>query len=84
MNKVVFDFDKLRGRIREKFKNEKNFARKIEISPTTLSCKLNNITDFTSTEIMKICDKDVLDIPKKDVDKYFFEEKLENNSSLTC
>ena len=38
---VKFDYQKLRGRIKEKLKQENEFARKIGISAASLSYKLN-------------------------------------------
>lgn len=74
------DFDKLRGRIREKLKNEANFANKIGISQASLSSKFNNRSDFTASEISRACDEDVLDIPVEKIGQYFFTKKLELNS----
>ncbi len=77
---IEFDFDKLRGRIREKLGSEANFAEKIGISTASLSAKFNNKTDFTATEIIKACDEDVLDIPLPEIGANFFNRKLELNS----
>lgn len=74
------DFDKLRGRIREKLKNEANFANKIGISQASLSSKFNNRSDFTTSEISRACDEDVLDIPINEIGQYFFTKNLELNS----
>lgn len=77
---VKFDYQKLRGRIKEKLKQENEFARKIGISAASLSYKLNGGSDFTSKEIYNACREDVLDIPKEEIPEYFFTEKLELNS----
>lgn len=77
---MIFDFDKLRGRIKEKLKYEAVFAEKLDISQASLSSKFNNKSDFTSTEISKACEKDVLDIPENEIGEYFFKKKLELNS----
>lgn len=74
----MFDYDKLRGKIREKEGSETKFAPKIDMSAASLSSKLNQKTDFTSIEIQKICRK--LEISEMEIPKYFFEEKLELNS----
>ncbi len=74
----MFNYDKLRGRIREKNGSETKFALKINMTPASLSSKLNQKTDFTSIEIQKICKE--LEIVKEDIPKYFFKEKLELNS----
>ena len=77
---MIIDFDKLRGRIKEKLKYETVFAEKLEISQASLSAKFNNKSDFTSTQISRACDKDVLDIPENEIGEYFFKKKLESNS----
>lgn len=77
---IEIDFDKLRGRIREKLGSEAKFAEKIGISSASLSAKFNNKSDFTATEIVKACDKDVLDIPLEEIGLNFFNKKLELNS----
>lgn len=76
----MFDFDKLRGRIKEKLKTEALFAEKISVTPATLSYKFNGISEFTSKEIEKACSKEVLDIPLEEIGIYFFNKKLELNS----
>lgn len=76
----VFDFSKLRGRIKEKLGYDSIFAEKIETSAASLSSKLNNKSDFTASEILKATEPDVLDIPINEIGEYFFKEKLELNS----
>lgn len=75
--RIEYDFDKLRGLIREKFKNESVFARKIGISAASLSSKLNNRTDFTAEDITRSCDEDVLDVELEEIGSLFFTRKLE-------
>lgn len=75
----MFDYDKLRGKIKEIKKSETKFALEVDMSPQTLSSKLNQKTDFTSIEIHKI--SKALGIQQMEIAKYFFEEKLELNSS---
>lgn len=77
---VEFDFDKVRGRIREKLGSEAKFAEMIGTSPASLSAKFNNKSDFTASEIIRACDKDVLDIPLCEIGLNFFTKKLELNS----
>ena len=77
---VEFDFDKVRGRIREKLGSEAKFAEMIGTSPTSLSAKFNNKSDFTASEIMRACDEEVLDISLEEMGRYFFTKKLELNS----
>lgn len=77
---IRYDFNKLRGRIKEKLGNEAEFAKKLDISPASLSSKFNNRSDFTSTEISRAVDVDVLDIPIDEIGIYFFTKQLELNS----
>lgn len=42
MNRIEFDYSKLRGRIREKFGSYKNLAPHISFTTVSLSNKLNN------------------------------------------
>lgn len=70
----MFDFNKLRGRIKEKFGSESEFAKKMGLSRSTMSQKLNNVWDFSSSEIIKACD--LLDIGYNDIPAYFFTIKV--------
>lgn len=80
---IQFDYSLLRGKIREFFGTEKNFAEKlsnssISISAGAFSNKINNKTNFTQPEIYFICD--LLNIAHEDIPIYFFKEKYELNS----
>ena len=74
MDKLVFDYSKLRGRIIEKYGYTKEFARAIGTSPTSLSLKLNNKGSFSQAEIKRAID--VLGIEPGSVTSYFFAVKL--------
>ena len=52
---TTFNFDRLTGRIIEKFKTRDNFATKIPMSIPTLINKLNGKVDFKSREIIRFC-----------------------------
>lgn len=77
---MEYDFDKVRGRIREKLGSEAKFAEKLGISTASLSSKFNNRSDFSSSEISRATDEDVLDITVEEIGEYFFKKKLELNS----
>ncbi len=67
---MEFAYDKLRGRIKERFGTQDRFADALNISRTTLSQKLNNVTEFTQTEMftaMRALGEDL-----SAVDSYFF------------
>lgn len=74
MEKIIFDYSKLRGRIKEYYENETKFSKIISSSPASLSAKLNNKTYFKPTDIVKILD--VLEIPDEEVKLYFFNQKV--------
>ena len=59
------DYSLLRGRIKEKLKNEYVLAEKLNCSKATLSKKLNDEVDFTQSEIERI-----------DISSYFFTSKV--------
>lgn len=71
---MAFDYNKLRGRIVEKFGSQSKFAEKFGISENTMSLKLNNKVRFTSNDIVKMTD--LLDIPPGEVGVYFFTKKV--------
>ena len=65
-----FNYNKLRGRIRENGLTQEEVAKQINVNPATLSLKLNNASEFTQSEIRSICD--LLDISGRDLSDYFF------------
>lgn len=67
---MSFQYDKLKGRITEICKTNKEFADKMGMTQTTLSLKLNNKTQWTQPEIFKAVD--VLMIDSSDIPAYFF------------
>lgn len=69
----MFDFSKLRGRIREMCFSETNFAKEMQLNRSTLSSRLNNMSDFSASEIRRACE--LLKIPTCEVGEYFFREK---------
>ena len=72
----MFDYSKLKGRIREICKSDFVFAEKMNINRSTMSLKLNNKSEFTQEEIKRACD--VLEIPNEEIGKYFFASKVVN------
>lgn len=67
-------YAKLRGKIREVFGTNEQFARAMEMNPATLSSKLNNKTQWVREEIEKACA--LLGIRLEEVHLYFFHAKL--------
>lgn len=70
MERVNYDYSKLRGRIVEKCGTIDRFSQLIGTHRTNVSFKLNNKVDFTQREIAAICN--VLDIPLNELSPYFF------------
>ena len=73
IEKPVFNYSKLRGRITEKCGTQKRFCSIMQMSQSTLSNKLACVTYFSQTEIYYICD--VLGIEPEHVAQYFFTQK---------
>lgn len=78
INDMPYDYRKLRGRIKEKFGTQSNFAKEIGLSEVSVSNKLNNNIDWGQEEIEKIMS--ALDIAYSDIHLYFFTHKVENIS----
>ena len=68
------DYSLLRGKIKEKLKNEYVLAEKLNCSKATLSKKLNDEVDFTQTEIENV--STILEIERIDISSYFFTSKV--------
>lgn len=63
-------YAKLRGKIKEMYGSQDNFAAAIGMDRSTLSIKLNGKSDWTRTEIEKSCV--LLEIPFVEAFNYFF------------
>ena len=77
--KIIFDFSKLKGRIKEKVGNQKDMAEKLGISNTTFSSKINNNIDFTNSETQKMIN--ILEIPLEKINDYFFTYQVALNAT---
>lgn len=72
-----WNYNKLRGRIKEVCGTQEEFANRLGIGYVSLSKRLNNQLDFTQAEIFRA--RDILSIPDGELDEYFFcERSLEN------
>lgn len=67
-------YAKLRGKIREKFATQEDFAEAMGIDRSTLSLKLNSKSEWSRIEIEKACI--LLGIQIEEVYAYFFTEKV--------
>lgn len=72
----MFDYSKLRGRIREKFKTESAFGKAMGLSHNTISKKLNGHIMFVQNEIDKAIV--LLEIPDEEISTYFFTPKVQD------
>lgn len=66
-------YSKLRGKIREVFTRNENFANAMGMDSSSLSAKLNNKSPWKREEIEKACE--LLHISIEDVYLYFFCRK---------
>lgn len=73
MKRMSFNYNKLKGRIKEICQTQEKFAKELNISEPALIKKLNNQSQFTQTEILK--SREILNISDTEVDKYFFSKQ---------
>ncbi len=71
-----YDYSKLRGKIKEIFGRQEDFALDMLLSPVSLSAKLNNKVEFTQAEMNRACK--LLGIPVEFIHLYFFSKKVKN------
>jgi hypothetical protein len=71
---VAWEYNKLRGKIKEVFGTQDNFAEAIGIGRVSLSQRLNNQLEFSQDEIFRACD--VLHLDRKEIPIYFFTPKV--------
>lgn len=74
MKDLLFDYSKVRGKIKEVFGTQSAFAEAMTMSPVSLSEKLNNKVQFSQKEIDRACD--LLQIAKEEIPIYFFTPKV--------
>lgn len=72
---MVFEYSKLRGRIREVFNTQEAFAEAMDLSTTSLSAKLNHKVEFSQNEISKAAE--LLNINPEEIPAYFFTPKVQ-------
>ena len=77
---IKYNFDKLKGKIKEIFNTQNDFARSMEMSPNTLSSKLNNQSYFSSEEISKAVELLKIKDPEE-AWTIFFTEQVEKKST---
>ena len=67
---MSFNYDKLRGRIIEKFGSQTAFVKAFGVSENTFSLKMNNKVRFSTDDITRITK--MLDISENEIGAYFF------------
>ena len=67
---MEFNYSKLKGRIKEKYGTQENFAKAIGKTQTTTSFKINGKASWNQDEIVKAIE--VLGLSKDDIVEYFF------------
>lgn len=72
---MVFNYNKLRGKIRELYGTQAFFAKDMGMSMCTLSARLNNKVEFTQKEIEKAVS--LLQIFKHEIPAYFFKLEVQ-------
>lgn len=75
MKKVLFEYSKLRGKIKEVFGTQSAFAEAMGMSSTSLSAKLNNNVEFSQKEIDRAVN--LLKSEKEEIPAYFFTLKVQ-------
>ena len=74
MEKIMYNYSKLKGRVTECFDTQENFANAMGMSRVSISQKLNNISYFSQYEIDKACELLSIDITEIPTD--FFTHKV--------
>lgn len=67
---MKYDYSKLKGRIKEKYGTQGEFAKALDLAQTTVSLKVNGKTEWTQNEIEKSIE--ALGLSKDDIGDYFF------------
>lgn len=73
---MTFEYNRLLGRIKERFGSQKAFAPAIRLSERSLSLKICGRVDWKQAEIMRACD--LLGIAPEEIHSYFFTLVVQN------
>jgi len=71
---MAYNYNKLRGRIVEKYGSQEKFSNAVGISSVAISKKMRSITGFSQDDIVRW--SALLDIDLKEVSEYFFDQKV--------
>ena len=75
-----YNYNKLRGKIKEIVGSESKYAELLGLSNASISAKLNSLVPFSITEIDKSVT--ILNIPTNEIYEYFFQKKVEKNQQF--
>lgn len=81
MTQPTFDYQKLRGKIREVCHTEGTFATIIGVGRVTLSERLNNKSEFSQREIWNACR--ILGLRAGDIPLYFFTKEVQESEQAS-
>ncbi len=71
---MIYEYGKLRGKIKEVCGTQDSFSKKLGIGKVSLSQRLNCRTEFSQDEILVACD--ILGIRREEIPVYFFTLKV--------
>lgn len=71
---MTFNYNKLRGRIVEKFGTQREFAKKLGTAEQTVNAKLAGRIKFSIADVLKWAE--LLEIDQNEIGIYFFDYKL--------
>lgn len=77
---MAFDYRKLRGKIKEVCNTQANFAAAIGLGRTSLNQRLNNILEFSQSEMEKSAE--VLGFRKEEIPTYFFVAEVQKHELI--
>ena len=75
LERIMFDYSKLKGRIKEKCGSQKVFAERLSVTESTMTSKLSGCAYFTQSEIMRAVE--ILAIEPEHISVYFFAPKVQ-------
>lgn len=78
---VVFNYDRLRSRIKEIVGTQDKFAKEIGLGRVSVSQSLNNQREFSAGEMFKAAQ--VLRFSTAEIPAYFFEEVVQKGERTT-
>ena len=76
VNTMSFDYSKLSGRIREKYRTQAEFSKALNISERLISLKLGGKRAWTQAEIDRAVT--CLGLTEHDIPDYFFKKIVQN------